>query len=237
MWSPTASAAFDSSGRFATSVLGLGAGIAPRGLTRRFASNGSGSAVPPQNHYTVLQVPEHARASEIKAAFYAQAKEHHPDVTAGARGSEARFAQVQLAYEVLGTAASRRDYDLTTRRTPNPPGGPGTSHSAGFSAGMPKPPAAAAAAAAASRRMSSREFKARKAFTVVALLSLLIPVYLVTQATQSRLGGQAGHRANQVDMRGRRIGVRVDNDGADPARQTEPRTSRPECAPPVHRPG
>lgn len=64
------------------------------------------------DHYATLGIDPTADQEVITAAYRALAKKYHPD-TGATRGtaSPERFAGIQEAYEVLGTAESRRQYD------------------------------------------------------------------------------------------------------------------------------
>ncbi len=65
------------------------------------------------DHYAALGIDPTADQEVITAAYRALAKKYHPD-TGATRGtaSAERFAEIQQAYEVLGSAQSRRQYDL-----------------------------------------------------------------------------------------------------------------------------
>jgi DnaJ-class molecular chaperone len=56
-------------------------------------------------------VAKTATAKEIKQAFRRLARKHHPDVNPGDRGAEAKFKELNEAYEVLSTPETRRKYD------------------------------------------------------------------------------------------------------------------------------
>jgi curved DNA-binding protein CbpA len=58
--------------------------------------------------YDVLAVPATASADEIRAAYRALVKRHHPDAPSG---SADLFRAVQAAYDVIGEAEKRRKYD------------------------------------------------------------------------------------------------------------------------------
>lgn len=59
--------------------------------------------------YEVLGVERRCSAGEIKKAYYAKAREHHPD-----KGGDTEvFKKLQKAYEVLGNDESRNYYDQT----------------------------------------------------------------------------------------------------------------------------
>jgi molecular chaperone DnaJ len=59
--------------------------------------------------YQVLGVATSATAAEIKAAYRALVKQHHPD----AGGDEHRILELNAAWEVLGDAERRADHDRT----------------------------------------------------------------------------------------------------------------------------
>ena len=56
----------------------------------------------------VLELDAHATEADIKAAYRAHAKAHHPDRNIGDKEAAKRFQAVQAAYEVLQQAAERR---------------------------------------------------------------------------------------------------------------------------------
>jgi DnaJ-class molecular chaperone len=61
--------------------------------------------------YEVLGVPRSASEAEIKKAFRKLAKEHHPDTKSTDPKSQERFSEANSAYEILGDAAKRRQFD------------------------------------------------------------------------------------------------------------------------------
>ena len=61
--------------------------------------------------YETLGVPRGASAKEIRAAYRRLARKHHPDVNPNDAGAEARFKEVQAAYDVLGDEETRKRYD------------------------------------------------------------------------------------------------------------------------------
>jgi molecular chaperone DnaJ len=71
-----------------------------------------------KDYYTVLGVKEDASGAEIKKAYRALAKRFHPDRNAGDKRAEARFKEVQEAYDVLGEAGKRQKYDQLRRAGP-----------------------------------------------------------------------------------------------------------------------
>ena len=64
-----------------------------------------------RDYYATLGVPKTASEKEIKQAFRRQARKHHPDVNPGNAGAEAKFKELNEAYEVLGDAEKRKKYD------------------------------------------------------------------------------------------------------------------------------
>jgi len=64
-----------------------------------------------KDYYKTLGVTKSASAKEIKQAFRKLARKHHPDVNPGDKAAEARFKEVNEAYEVLGNAEKRKKYD------------------------------------------------------------------------------------------------------------------------------
>ncbi len=61
--------------------------------------------------YTVLGVPRTATEAEVKKAFRKLAKEHHPDRNADNPRAKERFAEASNAYEILGDANKRAQFD------------------------------------------------------------------------------------------------------------------------------
>src|SRR5215213_11440570 len=64
-----------------------------------------------KDYYSTLGVAKTATAKEIKQAFRKLARKHHPDVNPGDKSAEAKFKEMNEAYEVLGDAEKRRKYD------------------------------------------------------------------------------------------------------------------------------
>jgi molecular chaperone DnaJ len=64
-----------------------------------------------KDYYAVLGVARNASQAEIKRAYRKLAQQFHPDSTKGDRAAEERFKEVSAAYDVLGDAAKRKEYD------------------------------------------------------------------------------------------------------------------------------
>lgn len=64
-----------------------------------------------RDYYATLGVAKTASAKDIKQAFRRLARKHHPDVNPGDRGAEAKFKELNEAYEVLSNPDTRRKYD------------------------------------------------------------------------------------------------------------------------------
>ncbi len=61
-----------------------------------------------KDYYNILGVDKNASQEEIKKAFRKKAHEYHPDKKTG---NEAKFKEVNEAYQVLGDAKKRAQYD------------------------------------------------------------------------------------------------------------------------------
>jgi DnaJ-class molecular chaperone len=68
-------------------------------------------------HYEVLGVAPRASLAVIKAAHRALARKYHPDLG----GDAAKCAAVNVAWDVLSNAKTRRVYDLTLAAAQRPP--------------------------------------------------------------------------------------------------------------------
>jgi DnaJ-class molecular chaperone len=64
-----------------------------------------------RNPYDILGVPRSASDAEIKKAFRKLAKQHHPDRNADDPKAKDRFAELNAAYEILGDADKRAQFD------------------------------------------------------------------------------------------------------------------------------
>src|SRR5262245_9260383 len=61
--------------------------------------------------YEVLGVSKKATEAEIKKAFRALAKKHHPDTHGNDPKAVKRFQEINSAYEVIGDKEKRAQYD------------------------------------------------------------------------------------------------------------------------------
>lgn len=68
-----------------------------------------------KDFYSVLGVAPTATAEEITKAYRRLARRLHPDANPGDKAAEERFKEVSAAYEVIGDAAKRAEYDQARR--------------------------------------------------------------------------------------------------------------------------
>jgi DnaJ-class molecular chaperone len=61
--------------------------------------------------YSVLGVEKTASEKEIKSAYRSLAKRYHPDSAKGAPGAKEKFAEIGLAYDILGDKEKRAQFD------------------------------------------------------------------------------------------------------------------------------
>jgi len=64
-----------------------------------------------RNYYDILGVVRNASDKDIRKAYRRLARQHHPDVNPGDKAAEARFKEINAAYEVLSDTQKRRKYD------------------------------------------------------------------------------------------------------------------------------
>src|SRR5437764_900113 len=71
-----------------------------------------------RNYYTILGLKETASPEEIQEAFRRLAKAYHPDVSGA--DSTPKFLEIQEAWDTLGDAERRRQYDARLGRERRP---------------------------------------------------------------------------------------------------------------------
>ena len=62
--------------------------------------------------YSVLNLSRGASSKDVKSAYWALAKQFHPDVNAGDKEAEGWTKEINRAYEILGDVDARATYDL-----------------------------------------------------------------------------------------------------------------------------
>lgn len=76
-----------------------------------------------KDYYDILGVSKDASEDEIKSAYRKLAKKYHPDLNKDNPDATAKFKEVNEAYEVLGDAKKRSNYDQYGSAEGNPFGG------------------------------------------------------------------------------------------------------------------
>ena len=83
------------------------------------------------DYYKILGVSRSANEAEIKHSFRQLAKQFHPDTNPNNPQAEARFKQINQAYEVLSDRQKRAEYDRRERQGSVPFGTSYTSYDSG----------------------------------------------------------------------------------------------------------
>ena len=64
-----------------------------------------------KDYYQILGVGRNAAEKEIKQAYRRLARKYHPDLNPGDKSAEAKFKEINAAYEVLSDSEKRKKYD------------------------------------------------------------------------------------------------------------------------------
>jgi molecular chaperone DnaJ len=64
-----------------------------------------------KGYYDILGIKKGASDKEIKQAYRRLARKYHPDVNPGDKAAEAKFKEINAAYEVLSDSEKRKKYD------------------------------------------------------------------------------------------------------------------------------
>ena len=64
-----------------------------------------------RDYYEVLGISKGASDEEIKKAYRKVAKKYHPDLNPGNKEAEAKFKEVNEAYEILSNPQKKAQYD------------------------------------------------------------------------------------------------------------------------------
>jgi molecular chaperone DnaJ len=77
-----------------------------------------------KDYYAVLGLPKGATEKDITRAYRKLAKQHHPDANPGNKEAEEKFKDISTAYDVLGDAPKRKEYDEVRQMVASGAGNP-----------------------------------------------------------------------------------------------------------------
>ncbi|HKA83868.1 MAG TPA: molecular chaperone DnaJ [Acidimicrobiales bacterium] len=88
-----------------------------------------------KDYYRVLGVSDTASQKDIRSAFRKLSRQYHPDANPDDKAAEERFKEVSAAYDVVGDAEKRKEYDEVRKLGPmgGAFGGPGAGGGGGGS--------------------------------------------------------------------------------------------------------
>jgi molecular chaperone DnaJ len=89
------------------------------------------------NYYDLLGITKSSTPDEIKKAYRKMAHQYHPDKNSGDKAAEAKFKEVNNAYEVLSDPQKKSQYDKFGSVSPNMGAGGFGGAGGGFGAGSP----------------------------------------------------------------------------------------------------
>jgi DnaJ-class molecular chaperone len=64
-----------------------------------------------KDYYSLLGIPKNAPDKDIKAAYRRLARKYHPDVNPGDKAAEAKFKEINEAFEIISDVQKRKKYD------------------------------------------------------------------------------------------------------------------------------
>ena len=67
------------------------------------------------DYYSILEVDKNASVDEVKRSYRKLSLKHHPDRNGGSAESVQKFQKISEAFETLGDADKRRQYDFTLK--------------------------------------------------------------------------------------------------------------------------
>ncbi len=137
------------------------------------------------NHYDNLKVARDASPDEIRAAYRALTRKHHPDRNAGVADAQRVMSVINVAYEVLSDPVRRREHDEWIAQAESPRArvlrSPHTLHSpagaapaAARAGGPPKQRDGALRFARAARRLRAHALGHRLSYGAGAVVALVL---------------------------------------------------------------